>query len=258
MTTNMMLQFLKTSLGRYKTALLRQLLPNYRRQRGAVEERQHWSRLFSAKDTLFADPDFKNRANPNRQLEPVLAALLPHGKAAPEILDVGCGPLSTVGVVFANGRVNLSGADPLADDYRMMLERIGVEPNCRLAACRGEDLVSTFGSETFDLVTSINALDHSESPKAAFDQMVQVCKAGGHIYLFHAENEGLHQRYRGMHQWNFCQRNNKPIINDGRYSIELLAGLPQVELVAMRKITGYEVTYLEWVFRKKVFEQPTA
>jgi len=253
-----MLHFLATYLGRHKTALLRKLLPNYRRQRGAVEERQHWSRLFSAKETLFADPDFKNRANPNRQLESVLAALLPPGVEAPEVLDVGCGPLSTVGIVFANGRIKLSGADPLADDYRVMLERIGVEPNCRLTACRGEDLVSTFGSETFDLVTSINALDHSESPKAAFDQMVQVCKAGGHIYLFHAENEGLHQRYRGMHQWNFCQRNNKPIINDGRYSIELLTGLPQIELVAAQTVTGDEVNYLEWVFRKQDAEQPVA
>lgn len=245
-----MIQPLKTLLGKYKTILLRKLVPGYRHQRGDEDERNHWSRLFSSKESLFSDPDFKNRANPDRTLQKELEALLPGGDPGPRVLDVGCGPLSTVGIVFRGGRVRLDGADPLAEDYIRLLQRIGVEQNCTLTACFGQDLEKTYGRDVFDLVTSVNALDHSESPVEVFRNMLAVCKVGGHVYLYHAQDEGLFERYRGMHQWNFRKENGRLVANDGRTSHEFIAGLDNVEIASERTIPAEPRPFLEWIFRK--------
>jgi len=241
---------LATFLGRYKTALFRKLIPGYRHQRGIQDEIRHWDNLFSSQDRLFADPDFRNRADPDRKLQPELAELLPPSVTRPSVLDVGCGPLSTIGIVYEHGRIDLVGADPLSDEYLTMLNRIGVTPNCRLATCAGQSLASHFGENTFDVVASINALDHTESPKAVFSEMVKVCKPGGFIYLFHAENEGLHERYRGMHQWNFRLQRGQPVASDGRSTQAFLEGLPGVVIHSEHTIPAKPRPLLQWVFRK--------
>jgi ubiquinone/menaquinone biosynthesis C-methylase UbiE len=142
----------------------------------------------------------------------------------------------------------LVGADPLAEDYRGFLERINVSPNCELVSCAGQQLVAAFGPAKFDVVTSINALDHSESPKEVFDQMVAVCKPGGFVYLFHAENEGLHERYYGMHQWNFRKENGNLVANDGRKSVDFLYNLPNVTIHSEKTIPAAPRPLLEWIF----------
>lgn len=245
-----MIQDIKTRLGKYKTSLLRRVFPSYRKQRGDKQEIDHWSGLFRSKEALFTDADFKNRANPDRRLQPEIANLVPADQSAPSILDVGCGPLSTVGITFDRGRAILTGADPLAKQYLTMLKNIGVEPNCELFACAGQDLERQFGSTKFDIVTSINALDHSESPKAVFEQMVAVCKIGGHVYLYHAENEGLHERYHGMHQWNFRKEHGRLVANDGRTSHELIDGLKNVIVSSEKTIQAEPRPFLEWVFQR--------
>jgi SAM-dependent methyltransferase len=245
-----MIQFLKTTLGKYKTMLLRKLVPSYRKVRGVAEEKNHWARLFSSKESLFSDPDFKNRANPDRLLQPELAKLLESTSGDPLVLDVGCGPLSTIGIVFQNRRVDLHGADPLADDYQTLLDSIGVPANCKLMDCPGQELVKAYGENKFDLVASVNALDHSESPMEVFKEMVGVCKVGGYIFLSHCENEGIHERYHGMHQWNFRKEGNKLVANDGVRSYELIAGLSNVVVAEEHTIPAKPRPFLEWTFKR--------
>jgi SAM-dependent methyltransferase len=245
-----MKQALKTFLGRQKTKIPRKFLPGYRRQRGDDAEKQHWSRLFSSKANLFSDPDFENRANPDRLLQPELAKLLPAGNNRPLVLDVGCGPLSTIGIVFSGGRVDLHGADPLADNYRELLAGIQVEPNCKLITCPGQDLQKQLGSDVYDLVTSVNALDHAESPMEVLKNMVAVCKKGGFVYLYHCENEGLHERYRGMHQWNFRKEKDQLVANDGVVSHNMLDGIEGVEIHSERTIPAKPRPFLEWILKK--------
>jgi SAM-dependent methyltransferase len=245
-----MIQATKTFLGKHKTTLLRKILPNYRKQRGDEDEKNHWSRLFSSKESLFSDPDFKNRADHDRVLQPELAALLPSNVGAPRILDVGCGPLSTVGISFAGGRVDLDGADPLATDYVRMLASISVEANCKLTTCYGQELEGAFGTNVFDLVTSVNALDHSEDPIAVFRSMLAVCKVGGYVYLYHAQDEGLFERYRGMHQWNFRNESGRLIANDGKKSREFIEGSDNVVVFSERTIPAEPRPFLEWIFKK--------
>jgi SAM-dependent methyltransferase len=233
-----------------KTRILRGLLPNYRRQRGDFQEINHWSKILSSKEAIKRDADYSKRADPDRLLQAELAALLPVGNRSPTVLDVGSGPLSTVGIVHGDARVVLTGADPLAEDYLGRLAAIEVAPNCRLVACNGEQLAATFGADAFDLVTCVNAMDHSEDPVEVFRQMVQVTKPGGHLYLYHAENEGFHERYHGMHQWNFRNKGGSPVLNDGRKSYRLLEGNPNVSLVSNSRLPKGDRHALEWVFRK--------
>lgn len=245
-----MKQAIKTLLGKYKTMIFRRILPAYRKQSGDEDEKKHWSQLFSSKEILFSDPDFKNRANRDRALQPELVALLPAGIHSPRILDVGCGPLSTIGITFTGGRVELDGADPLATDYVGMLESIGVEPNCRLVTCFGQRLEAEFGTNVYDIVASVNALDHSEDPVAVFKSMLAVCKVGGHVYLYHAQDEGIFERYRGMHQWNFRNEGGRLVANDGKKSYEFIEGSDNVVIHSQRTIPAKPRPFLEWVFTK--------
>lgn len=233
-----------------KTKLLRYLIPGYHRQRGTLQEIHHWSKVLASHEAVMADADYSNRADPNRPLQAELAALLPPDAASPAVLDVGSGPLSTVGIVAGGVRVNLTGADPLSEDYLKILANIGIEPNCRLAGCTGEELVENFGPDSFDLVTCVNAMDHSEDPVEVFRQMAGVCKPGGHLYLSHAENEGFHERYHGMHQWNFRMVRGRPVLNDGRRSFDLLEAAPAVTMVSHERLPTNNRFRLKWIFRK--------
>jgi SAM-dependent methyltransferase len=237
-------------LDGFKTKLLRRFVPNYRRQRGIFQEINHWSKVLASQEDVRADPDYSKRVDPNRLLQPELAALLPRGVLAPTVLDVGSGPLSTVGIVAGEIKVTLSGADPLAADYLKMLKDIGIEPNCKLFSCTGEELIANFGAASFDLVACVNAMDHSEDPIEVFRQMAEVCKPGGYLYLYHAEDEGYHERYHGMHQWNFSMQRGKPVLNDGRRSFHLLDAAPNTSLYTHRRIPKDDRFCLEWVFVK--------
>lgn len=234
-----------------KTRILRSLLPNYRRQRGDFQEINHWSKILSSKEAIKRDADYSKRADPDRHLQAELAALLPSGNRSPAVLDVGSGPLSTVGIVHGDARVVLTGADPLADEYLGMLAAIEVAPNCRLVPCNGEQLAATFGADAFDLVTCVNAMDHSENPVEVFRQISLVTKPGGHIYLYHAEDEGFHERYHGMHQWNFRMERGQPVLNDGRKTFNLLEATPGVSMVTSRRLPKGDRHALEWIFKRR-------
>jgi SAM-dependent methyltransferase len=234
-----------------KTRILRRLVPSYRRQRGTFQEINHWSKVLASREVVRADPDYSKRVDPNRILQPELVALLPRGVLAPTVLDVGSGPLSTVGIVAGEIKVTLTGADPLAADYLKMLKDIGIEPNCKLFGCTGEELIANFGAASFDLVACVNAMDHSEDPIEVFRQMAEVCKPGGYLYLYHAEDEGYHERYHGMHQWNFSMQRGKPVLNDGRKTFNLLEATPGVSMVTSRRLPRGDRHALEWIFKRR-------
>ena len=60
----------------------------------------------------------------------------------------------------------------------------------------------TYKDEFFDIVVCINALDHSDNPHKALQEMLRVCKVGGWIYLRHFINNAQNQKYSGLHRWN--------------------------------------------------------
>ncbi len=123
-----------------------------------------------------------------------------------DLLDVGSGPLTSLGKTMPNKTIRMRAVDPLAPEYDRMLNAQNLTPPVRTEECKGEELSSKFEAASFDLVYARNCMDHSIDPVQAFREMLAVTKPGGVVLLEHWPNEGQTEEYRGLHQWNFdCQ-----------------------------------------------------
>jgi SAM-dependent methyltransferase len=124
-------------------------------------------------------------------------------RSNPRVLDVGSGPFTHHGSLREGKSLDLTCIDPLAQIYRDLSVEFGIKPPISPIPGRGERLVDLFAPNSFDLVTSTNALDHSLSPLAAIGQALEVCRSGGTVYIEVCENEGEHEAYFGLHKHNF-------------------------------------------------------
>jgi hypothetical protein len=143
------------------------------------------------------------RLTPHRELQADFRELItaPEG-ALVRILDVGSGPLSTLGTVWPGRHVELCLADPLAEAYNELLIESGLPQHARVTNAHGERLSEVFVADSFDLVHSANALDHAYDPLRCLQNMVSVCKRGAWVVVISVENEAERQHYQGLHQWN--------------------------------------------------------
>ena len=46
--------------------------------------------------------------------------------------------------------------------------------------------------------------------------MIAVVKPLHYVYLWHVANEGVNERYTGLHQWNLDIRRGEFVVNNGR------------------------------------------
>lgn len=128
------------------------------------------------------------------------------------MLDVGSGPLTSLGKVADGKTVEIIASDPLADVYNIILDRHGINPPIRPTFADAENLSQFFSPGHFDVVHCRNALDHSYDPIAAIFEMLKVVTADGFIQLSHFENEAQAEEYKGLHQWNFTEREGDFVI----------------------------------------------
>jgi SAM-dependent methyltransferase len=152
-----------------------------------------------------SDPgDFARRITPDQPLQEHLKKLLPASKGeAYRILDIGAGPLTTVGKVCDGRKIELLAIDPLASVYDMLLEKNGITPPVRTKYGEAEQIAEMYADGSFDLVHAANSLDHAHDPVAAIKAAARVVRPGGHVFLEHILNEGDREGYGGLHQWNF-------------------------------------------------------
>jgi SAM-dependent methyltransferase len=144
------------------------------------------------------------------------------------ILDVGCGPLSTLGK-RASFEVEVVGIDPLAAQYSALLMECGVISPHRSVAGLGEELLQLFDKESFDFVHSRNALDHCNDPRIVISNMLKVAKPGAKIFINVCQNEAENAAYSGFHRWNFDDFHGRIIIwNPGNvvFLDQVIDGLP--------------------------------
>jgi SAM-dependent methyltransferase len=120
-----------------------------------------------------------------------------------KVLDVGCGPVSTIGKVANNLRADITGLDPLADEYASVFREYGLQAPHQTVKGVGEHAGSLFPEETFDYVHVENALDHCYDPGAVLAGLQRVAKPGATIFVRVFINEGEHNQYSGFHAWNF-------------------------------------------------------
>src|SRR5262249_23151674 len=141
------------------------------------------------------------------ELQPELKELIP---APPgtivRILDVGSGPFTHVGKRWPDRKVEIVPVDPLAEHYNQILDRLSIRPLVPAIFAEAEKLVERFAPDSFDLAYARNSLDHSYNPLAAIRSMLAVVKPQRYVYLWHVANEGVRERYTGLHQWNLDMR----------------------------------------------------
>ena len=149
--------------------------------------------------------DREQRLDPTTEIrDPLVREELERlGGAEISILDVGAGPLTSLGYRYPGRTLTIVPVDPLADEYDRLLREAGLEPPIRTIGVAGEALVEWFGARRFDIAYATNSLDHSADPLAIIGNMVSLVRADGVVLLRHKRNEGESARYGGLHQWNF-------------------------------------------------------
>jgi len=149
--------------------------------------------------------DRESRLAPDTQIrDPLVRAELERNPAEEvSILDVGAGPVTSLGFRYPGKMLTIVPVAPLADEYERLLRDAGLDPPVRTIRVAGEALVEYFGSRSFDIAYAVNSLDHSADPFTIISNMVAVVRAGGTVLLRHKRNEGESARYEGLHQWNF-------------------------------------------------------
>jgi SAM-dependent methyltransferase len=154
--------------------------------RARLEGELRWWRTFLG-ERLQDDPEYRERFDPDRQLQPHVARLLPQDRAPREIriLDCAAGPVSALGRVWRGAHVQLVAVDVLAEPYRQTLERLDLRPPVPSGPGTVEDLDGMFAEASFDLVYMRNALDHCRDPALALEQMLKVARPGGAVLIEH-------------------------------------------------------------------------
>ncbi len=121
--------------------------------------RERWSKRRSLEagywyDTLVASDArerFAERLDPKAEItgKALRRAVKEIQREDVSILDVGSGPLTSVGKTYPGKRIQLTAADALADEYVEAMRKSGVEPLVTPVAVAGEDVTSHFGGRSF-------------------------------------------------------------------------------------------------------------
>jgi hypothetical protein len=81
--------------------------------------------------------------------------------------------------------------------------------------------------------------------------MAAVTAPNGYLFLRHAENEGIRERYQGLHQWNFSIRRGSPTISDGATIRSLVELLPELKLIHAIREVERGTRYVVFLFQKR-------
>jgi SAM-dependent methyltransferase len=149
------------------------------------------------------------------------------------ILEVGAGPIGSIGDRHPRRRLEVTPTDVLADQYNRILRRRGIKPTIPTRYADAERLSTQFGAESFDLVYAANCIDHTDDALRAIEEMVRVVRPGGYVVMDHFQDEGAHQEYAGLHKWNLRASEGKLMLwnRDRQHDVsEILAAACDVHL----------------------------
>jgi 2-polyprenyl-6-hydroxyphenyl methylase/3-demethylubiquinone-9 3-methyltransferase len=98
-----------------------------------------------------------------------------------KILDVGCG------AGFLARGLRSEGHEVHALDYSLESLRVSQRENARLTYLRGDALRLPYRDSSFDVVTSMDFLEHIEDPSTSVREAARVLRPGG-LFFFHTFN----------------------------------------------------------------------
>lgn len=154
------------------------------------------------------------------------------GDAAPrdiEVLDVGSGPATTIGLNWPGHEIRLTTVDPLARPFNNLLVRCGYPERATIIQGAAETVSDLFEMDRFHLVYCGNALDHTYAPLEAIRKMLEVVRPGGWLVMICYENEAETEAYSGLHQWNFCIREQRLVLWNKEGSVDVFASVKGCE-----------------------------
>ena len=179
---------------------------------GLGMEAYFWRRWLKTRGLRWPQ-EYERRLDPTRALDaalqPYVAAL---SSASLRLLDVGAGPITSIGYQYPGKQLDVTAVDVLAPKYEQLLARYRVTPPVRTVYAEAEHLTRTLAANSFDIVHARNSLDHMRDPFAAVQEMVKTAKPGGVVLLIHKVDEGAQQHYLGLHQWNICERSGNCVL----------------------------------------------
>lgn len=191
---------------------------------GIPEEIRFWHHYLAGRGGDFHE-DFAFRLRPDTRIsdrdDKLAAALMALNQPNIRLLDVGAGPLTTLGKTLPGLDIQITPCDPLADIYGILADRHAVAVPVRTGFADAEGLSAYFAPASFDAVHCSNALDHSYDPFGSILEMLKMVRPGGFVQLGHWENEGVHEKYGGLHQWNFTEENGDFVLWTPRQRLSL-------------------------------------
>lgn len=124
---------------------------------------------------------FVKRIAHYNKLLPLAEYLIPlvGDKKEVKILDVGSGPYPITGQLLEGVNVEVRWCDQ--QDFQYFWDRYKTTPVFKIEVENMEKL--SYPDESFDIVHSINALDHTKGALTALKEMIRVCKPGGWVYI---------------------------------------------------------------------------
>jgi len=119
-------------------------------------------------------------------------------------IEVGSGPVSQFFTKFFINRKNIKivTVDPLAIFYRKLHDQYFLNYNIECLTGFGENLTKIFEKDSFHLVYTQNAIDHSQNPILFIRNLVKILKPRGFLVMYGIFNEGSNQNWMGLHKWN--------------------------------------------------------
>lgn len=220
---------------------------------GVDKEISFWSNWIDTKGREFSHEEFLFRTSNDTQLQDNFKEMIGFEKKNIDILDIGSGPLTVLGKNWDNKTINITAIDPLADNYLELRQRYNLTSSVKINKGFVESLEEIFAPDSFDFIHARNSLDHCWDPKKGIQNIYNLLKPKSKAYISVFINEGEHEKYDGLHQWNFHESEKKIEIwnkNDRFYLDDIIPNLEYEYKVILKQrwieivISKYSITDL--------------
>ena len=179
------------------------------------------------------------RLDPSKPIVSALRRYLQATAKHSNILVVGSGPSSDIGYRSWPGHtVSIYLTDALAEKYEAMYQSLGYYPPATPTKVAAEKLHHRFAHGAFDLVYSVNALDHADNPVKALQSMVAVAAPCAWVVVEVWEDEGKAAGGVGMHQWNIRIVQHKPLFAAQKPVAEIMSVKTGVKTIVTPTLLG--------------------
>jgi len=195
------------------------------------------------------DPNKRIGAFPPKLLD-FINELKKHASSRVKVLEVGSGPVSTLGWGVEANIIEVVAIDPLAKQYSKIMKTKTYSYPINPIVGQGEKVGELFSGESFDVIYSRNALDHSSSPAQCINSMFKVLKEGGLVYLEGFVNVGTHEDWKGLHQHNLIPENGNLVRYDKKGSATNLTNTVKLKIIYQNKEKYAAGDWYEVVFKK--------